>query len=336
MARIVAAAVREIGLPAGVFCLLQSGGAEVGEELVARPEIAAVAFTGSRAGGRALYDRAAARANPIPVYAEMSSINPLVVTAAALEQRGAAIVDRLAAAITSSAGQLCTKPGLIFAPAGSPAEELEDNLRTRLSGVGPQTLLNERVRDGLDRQLEELASRTESLNDAGNGAGPTGGFWSQPYLFRTTAGVLSRTPELREEAFGPVAVIVEYEGREDLLAALTELEGQLTATIHAEAGDLESLGTVVRALERVAGRVIFNGYPTGVAVTHAMHHGGPYPATTFPAFTSVGMTAIARFLRPVAWQDAPAELLPGELRDGNPCGISRRIDGRLQTRTDDH
>jgi NADP-dependent aldehyde dehydrogenase len=333
VAHAISAAVAEVGLPDGIFCLLQSGGAEVGEELVARPEIAAVAFTGSRAAGRALYDRAAARANPIPVYAEMSSINPLVVTAAALERRGAAITDGLTASISNSAGQLCTKPGLIFAPAGPAAQTLEADLRARLSAVGPQPLLGQRIRDALEHQLEELSDRAEALSDKGNGAAPSQGYWSRPHLFRTTAGMLASTPELREECFGPVAVIVEYDGHEDLLAALAELEGQLTATVHAEASDLDSLRSVVSALERLAGRVIFNGYPTGVAVTHAMHHGGPYPATTFPGFTSVGMTAIARFLRPVAWQDAPEALLPPELRDGNPCGIARRVDGRLEVGT---
>jgi acyl-CoA reductase-like NAD-dependent aldehyde dehydrogenase len=304
----VTAACAAAGLPAGTFTHLLAYGYEVGEALVDHPGVAAVAFTGSARGGRALMDRAAARANPIPVFAEMGSLNPVVITAGALSARGDALADALTASICSFGGQLCTKPGLVFTPDGAFADALESRFAQR----GDEVLLS--------------AGIAAAFVD-GTGAEIVDATHVRPVLLRTTAGALVADDRLREEHFGPGVVVVVYAGAEDLSAALASLGGHLTATLHAEPAELPSLRPLVTQLTGLAGRVLFDGVPTGVAVTWAMVHGGPYPATSAPASTSVGQTAARRFLRPVAYQSAPAEVLPAALADGNPLGILRRVDG---------
>ncbi|HEX8102292.1 MAG TPA: aldehyde dehydrogenase (NADP(+)) [Solirubrobacteraceae bacterium] len=327
VARELRAAVTEAGLPEGTFALLQAGGIEVGETLVDDPEIAAVGFTGSYAAGRALLERATRRPVPIPVFAEMGSVNPVVVTEAALQARADAIAEGLTASVASFGGQLCTKPGVVFVPDGETGDAFVADVAARLGATEPQVMLNERLRDGLAASVNELAAHAERVTDPpGDGdAGP--GFRFPPAAFRARATDLSDDPELLEERFGPVALFLAYASRDELLQALEAVGGQLTASVHAESGEEELLGALVGALEARAGRLVFDGFPTGVAVTAAMHHGGPFPATTAPAHTSVGATAIARFLRPVAFQNAPAAVLPPELRDENPRGIWRRVDG---------
>jgi NADP-dependent aldehyde dehydrogenase len=324
----VRAAVAEAGLPDGTFAHLLAAGVEVGEALVDAPAIAAVGFTGSTAGGRAIADRAARRPNPIPVYAEMGSVNPIVVTDTALAARAGAIAEGLVASVSNFGGQLCTKPGVVFVPEGAAGDEFARTVAARLDEVEPTVLLNERLRDALADAVERLAARPEvrPLGEAPPAAGD--GFRHQPAAYEAPASAVAEGAELLEEHFGPVVVLLRYGGREELLAALERIEGQLTGSIHAEPGD-ELLGPVGELLAARAGRVVCDGFPTGVAVTHGMHHGGPYPATSAPAHTSVGMTAIRRFLRPVAWQNAPAAVLPPELRDENPLGIWRRVDGEL-------
>jgi acyl-CoA reductase-like NAD-dependent aldehyde dehydrogenase len=328
VAREVRAAVAEAGLPDGTFAHLLAAGVEVGEALVDAPAIAAVGFTGSTAGGRAIADRAARRPNPIPVYAEMGSVNPIVVTETALAARAGAIAEGLVASVSNFGGQLCTKPGVVFVPEGAAGDEFARTVAARLDEVEPTVLLNERLRDALADAVERLAARSEvrPLGEAPPAAGD--GFRHQPAAYEAPASAVAEGAELLEEHFGPVVVLLRYGGRDELLAALERIEGQLTGSIHAEPGD-ELLGPVGELLAARAGRVVYDGFPTGVAVTHGMHHGGPYPATSAPAHTSVGMTAIHRFLRPVAWQNAPAAVLPPELRDENPLGIWRRVDGEL-------
>lgn len=328
VAEIVARAVAAAALPAGAFGLLRSAGPEAGEALVERPEIAAVAFTGSFAAGTALVRRAAARPVPIPVFAEMSSLNPLVVTAGAAAARGAAIAAGLVTAIAGSAGQLCTKPGLVFVPTGEAGAALRETVAAELAAQEPQPMLSAGIEAACRARARSFAGLAEPLV-GGSEAEPGPEHRFGPRLFATDAATLVAEPALREECFGPVAVFVEYGGEEELLGALGALGGQLTGTVHHEPGEVEAIRPLVEALGRIAGRLIFNGYPTGVAVTPAMQHGGPFPATSDAAHTSVGGAAIARFLRPVAWQDAPAALLPPELRDENPRRIARRIDGAL-------
>jgi acyl-CoA reductase-like NAD-dependent aldehyde dehydrogenase len=330
VARELCAAVADAGLPEGTFAHLLASGVEVGEALVDAPAISAVGFTGSTAGGRAIADRAARRPVPIPVYAEMGSINPIVVTDAALGARAQAIADGLVASVSNFGGQLCTKPGVVFVPAGAAGDAFAQAVATQLDRVEPTVLLNERLRDALGAAVERLAGEPD-VRPLGQAPGFDGeGYRHQPAAFEAPASAVAEGSALLEEHFGPVVVLLRYADRAELLAALGRIEGQLTGTIHAQPdADAELLGRVTELLAARAGRVVYDGFPTGVAVTHGMHHGGPYPATSAPAHTSVGMTAIRRFLRPVVWQNAPASVLPPELRDENPLGIWRRVDGEL-------
>ena len=324
------AAAADAGLPDGTVAHLLAAGVEVGEALVDAPAIAAVGFTGSTAGGRAIADRAARRPQPIPVYAEMGSINPIVVTDAALAARAQAIADGLVASVSNFGGQLCTKPGVVLVPAGAAGDAFAQSVAAQLDRVEPTVLLNERLRDALATAVDRLAGEDDvrPLGSAPPFAGD--GFRHQPAAYEAPAAAVAAGSPLLEEHFGPVVVLLRYRDRDELLAALAQLEGQLTGSIHAQPEeDAELLATLTERIAERAGRVVFDGFPTGVAVTHGMHHGGPYPATSAPAHTSVGMTAIRRFLRPVAWQNAPAAVLPPELRDANPLGIWRRLDGEL-------
>jgi acyl-CoA reductase-like NAD-dependent aldehyde dehydrogenase len=327
VARELAAAIEEVGLPKGTFQALTAAGVEVGEALVDAPEIQAVGFTGSYRGGKAIHDRAARRPVPIPVYAEMGSLNPVVITVAALAARGESIAEGLSTSVSNFGGQLCTKPGLVFVPAGVDGDKLATDLARMLDAQEPSVLLNETLRDSLRGGVEQLASRPEvcPLSSAGAGDGP--GFRHQPAAYQAPASAIATTPELLAEYFGPVVVLARYGSREELLTALDSLDGQLTGTIHSHTDD--DVEEIVAALASRAGRIVFGGYPTGVAVTYAMHHGGPFPASSNPLHTSVGATAARRFLRPVAFQDAPAALLPPELRDENPLDIERRINGEV-------
>jgi acyl-CoA reductase-like NAD-dependent aldehyde dehydrogenase len=324
----VRAAAADAGLPEGTFAHLLAAGVEVGEALVDAPAIAAVGFTGSTAGGRAIADRAARRPQPIPVYAEMGSINPIVVTDAALAARADAIADGLVASVSNFGGQLCTKPGVVFVPAGEAGDEFARTVAERLDAVEPAVLLNERLRDALVTAVERLSEEATRLGSADEFAGK--GFRHQPTAYEAPASAVAESTALLEEHFGPVVVLLRYGGRDELLEAIARIEGQLTGSIHAQPEeDAELLRMLTEELAARAGRVVYDGFPTGVAVTHGMHHGGPFPATSSPAHTSVGMTAIRRFLRPVAWQNAPAAVLPPAVRDENPLGIWRRVDGEL-------
>ena len=317
------AAAIEAGLPGAVFVNLPAAGVEIGEALVDAPEIAAVGFTGSFSGGTAISERAARREVPIPVYAEMGSVNPIVLTPGALRARADKIAQGLTASVATFGGQLCTKPGVVFVPTGPDGDAFAAGLAARLDAADPSVLLNERLHDALRDAVGLLATRPEvrALGKAAPAAGP--GFRHQPAAYEAPAAATSEA--LLAEHFGPVVLLLRYGSDDELLAALERVEGQLTGSVHAEPD--EDVSAVAAALGARAGRVIFNGFPTGVAVTFGMHHGGPFPATTSPLHTSVGMTAVHRFTRPLAFQDAPEAALPPELREDNPLGIRRRIDG---------
>ncbi|ADB52369.1 aldehyde dehydrogenase family protein [Conexibacter woesei] len=324
----VTAAVAAAGAPPGLFSLLHGRSHAVGRALVEAPEIAAVGFTGSSAGGRALLDAAARRPQPIPVYAEMGSVNPLLVTAAALAERGTAIADGLADSIALGAGQFCTSPGLVLVPHGADGDAFAARLATALDGRAVGALLTAGMRDRLVRDVAALSAREDVTLLAGDrgadgggadGAAP-GGFRFTPALLSADAEALVRDPALADEHFGPVALVLRYDGGSGAARALAALPGQLTVTLHAGAQELaEPERSGLAALQRLAveraGRIVWNGYPTGVAVVAAMQHGGPYPAASTSLHTSVGLTAIRRFQRPVVFQDAPAALLPPALRN---------------------
>jgi len=311
-------AVAEHDLPAGVFGLVQTASVQLATRLVCDDRIEAVGFTGSIAGGRAIFDAAARRARPIPVYAEMGSVNPVVVTAAAIRERGDAIADQLAGAVSQHAGQLCTKPGLVFVPKGADGDSLAQSLGERVSQSETAPMLGPRLLHGAEAAVSELESAgSERVQLLGRSApAPEGALALPAAVFATDAAELRADPSLREERFGPITVVVRYADLEDLLATLHELEGQLTGTIQLadEGEDQDAARAIAEALIARVGRLVINGVPTGVVVSAAQFHGGPYPATTAPTTTSVGTLAIRRFLRPVLFQNAPEWLLPEPLR----------------------
>jgi NADP-dependent aldehyde dehydrogenase len=328
--RLAAAVVAERGLPAGVFG--QIFGVTSGSDAVKDPRITACGFTGSTTGGRALFDLAVGRPDPIPFYGELGSINPTAVTPDAVAARGAEIVAGYVGSFTLGGGQFCTKPGLLFLPRG---HGLEGALAEAVAAVGATPMLDERIRDRFVTGTGELGERSDVRTLASNQAPTDAGAWAAPRLFLTdTAAVLADPAALTEEHFGPSSMIVEYDDLDSLLAGLGSIEGSLTATLQAEDADTFALDAVLQVLRRQVGRVIFNGWPTGVAVAWAMQHGGPWPSTTSAGHTSVGATAIRRWVRPVCYQSLPQSLLPEALRDDNPWRLPRRLNGVLTLPSD--
>ena len=325
-----------VGAPEGAVGLVHGAGHEVGAALVTAPGVRAVGFTGSTGGGLALARLAAARPVPIPVHAEMGSVNPVLVTAAALAARGPALAEALAASLLLGTGQFCTSPGLVVLPSGADGDAFVSVLAAALRASSGGVLLNAGVRAALDARLAatRAVAGVRVVVDGGGGvstagtsvAARTGTIACAPALFEVDLEAWLASDALREEHFGPVAIAVRADEARwgEVLAALP---GQLTLSVHAESGDHATLAALRDDLAAVAGRVLFAGVPTGVAVTAAQHHGGPFPATTDGRFTSVGTRAIDRWLRPVVLQDAPATLLPEALRDANPLGVPRLVDG---------
>ncbi|MFF1382080.1 aldehyde dehydrogenase (NADP(+)) [Arthrobacter sp. NPDC058288] len=327
-AEIVTEALAAAGAPDGLFALVS--GRDAGTALVQDPAIKAVGFTGSIPGGRALFDLAVSRPEPIPFYGELGSLNPVVITAAALQERAGELAAGLAGSFTLGAGQFCTKPGLVFIPAGTDFPAL---LAEAANDKGAAPMLTERIADAYPDGLRAVAALTDASGRpavqvvSGSVDQDTAANGAAPVIFRTAAAtVLERPAELLEECFGPTTLLIEYSGRYELAEALALVPGSLTATVHAQPG--EDVSGLVEQLSGLAGRVLFDGWPTGVAVNWAQQHGGPYPATT-SLFTSVGATAVRRFQRPVAYQDAPEAVLHPALREANPLGIPRRVDGVL-------
>jgi alpha-ketoglutaric semialdehyde dehydrogenase len=324
----IARAVKACGLPAGVFSLVQGKSNGVGEHLVRHPGIKAVGFTGSIRGGRALFDLAAARPEPIPVYAEMGSINPVFVFPGAVKARGEAIASGLAASVTSAVGQFCTNPGVVVVRDDGDTEAFLDQLATQLRGSAPGIMLHAGIANAYRQGVRGLVARADVSVQAGANEVDAEPAQVSAAMLVTDAKAFSENPELREEVFGPVTVVVRCASEGEFLRVAASLPGQLSATIHCEDAEVDSCGALFEVLTQRAGRVLFNGFPTGVEVCGAMVHGGPYPATTAPQSTSVGTAAIHRFVRPVAYQDAPASLLPPELHDANRDGLLRMIDGQ--------
>jgi len=296
--------------------------------LVRHPATTGVGFTGSRAAGRALFDAAAARPAPIPVFAEMSSVNPVFILPGAMRERGATIAEGLKNSVTLGVGQFCTKPGLVFGLGGETFDAFQSSLAKLLGAVAPATMLHAGIAEAYHHGLSHasavtgvaIVARSTEQADASHTHG-------EAVVARTDAVNFTAHPDLAEEVFGPYALLISASSLGELETIASQLSGQLTATIHGTPADLEAAAPLVRILEQKAGRLIINGYPTGVEVSPAMHHGGPYPATTDVRFTSVGTAALARFVRPVCYQNVPAALLPAALRDDNPLGIRRMVNG---------
>ncbi len=319
-------AAARLGAPEGLLGLVF--GLDAGSELVRAPEVAAVGFTGSLAAGRALWALANAREVPVPFYGELGSANPLVVTSAAARERGGVIGEGIAASVTLGAGQFCTKPGLIFVPTGEGGDALVASLGARLEGEGPFTMLSENI-------AENFRRGSRSLETVGGAAVLVAGAFGEgahvaARLLEVDAARFVAEDSLHAECFGPLAVVVRFDGADELRAALEAAEPSLTFSVHVAEVDPDG-AALVELGSRRAGRVVVNGYPTGVGVSWSMHHGGPWPATTAAGATSVGAAAIERWLRPVTYQSVPEDLLPPALRDDNPLGIVRRVNGRLVT-----
>jgi NADP-dependent aldehyde dehydrogenase len=327
--QVIQAAVAECGLPDGVFSLLFDADTSVGAALVVDPRVKAVGFTGSAAGGMALMKLAASRREPIPVYAEMGSGNPVFLLPGAMRERGPAIGKGLFGSFTLGSGQFCTKPGVVFVPRDA-ADEFTDELRLAAADGGRLGMLThgiaQRYAAGVKARSEEGFAELAGSLDEYEGSAAV----AKSAIFQTDVETFLREPSLAEEIFGPTTLLVRYGAAHHLLEAARGLHGHLTATIHSGAGDEELAAELLRVLEGKAGRVLFDGYPTGVEVCPAMVHGGPWPATSDGSSTSVGTRAMLRFARAVCWQDCPDALLPAELRRGNPLGVMRLVNGELR------
>ena len=313
----VKAALVAAGSPEGVFDIIT--GLDAGVAALRAPEIKAASFTGSIAGGRALFDIASQRPEPIPFYGELGSVNPVFVTRAAATNRAEEIVAGFIASFTLGAGQFCTKPGVLLVPRDS---DLVERL-TQATYPAPAPLLNPRIQSGYTETLRQLTSHP-SVSYAGN-ADPFADPPGPTVLTVRAADLVEQQDDLFRECFGPTVLVASYDSEDELLTVAEMIDGQLTATIVGEEGD-RVLAPLMQALALKAGRLLWNAWPTGVSVTYAQHHGGPYPATTSPTITSVGTAAIARFLRPVAYQNFPQWLLPAALRDDTT--LPRLVDGR--------
>jgi NADP-dependent aldehyde dehydrogenase len=312
--RAIRAAVVEHGLPEGTFSLLHGTTHELGTALVSDPRIQAVGFTGSRGGGLALVAAAQRRLEPIPVYAEMSSVNPVFLLPGALATRGPETAAAYVTSVTGSAGQLCTQPGLVFALDGPDTDAFVTAAGEAIAGTAATPMLTPGMAGALDRGAEAMAT-TDGVATVGQGATEESlAFPGLPRLFATDGDTFLGSPELAGEVFGPTSLVVRVRDLDQLREIVAGLEGQLTATVHLTEADHELAAELIEELELKAGRVVVNGWPTGVEVGYAMVHGGPFPATSAPASTSVGARAIERFLRPVVYQDVPEALLPPELR----------------------
>jgi alpha-ketoglutaric semialdehyde dehydrogenase len=323
----VAAAVQSCGLPEGVFSMVAGPSNSLGGALVADRRIKAVGFTGSRAGGLALMDIASKRPEPIPVYAEMSATNPVVLLPGALSASSVELANGFVASLTMGAGQFCTNPGLVFAVAGPDLEQFAAAAGTALGEVGPAVMLTPAIGQSYRTGLDRVGSHPDVAR-VGEGQSSDDPHRHPAALFRVSASTFSSNPTLAEEIFGASSIIVECADLAEIKQALAALEGQLTATIHFTETDFAAVKDLLPLLERKAGRILANGWPTGVEVSHAMVHGGPFPATSDGRSTSVGTAAIERFLRPVCYQNFPQNLLPDELADAGAQQLPRRMDGR--------
>lgn len=324
VARAIRLAVATSGLPAGVFSFLPGRSNELGAALVADPRIKAVGFTGSRSGGLALMAIAAKRSDPIPVYAEMSSINPVVLMPAALAARAEALGEAFVGSLTMGAGQFCTNPGLVIAIDGPDLDRFAAAAAAALGQVEPPAMLTAGIHAAYGKGIAALDSRTRRIASGKETSAPNR---CSAALFETSASDFAADAALGDEVFGASSLIVRCRDLAEMAAVIGGLEGQLTASLQLDPEDAADAAQILPLLAEKAGRVLANGWPTGVEVTHAMVHGGPFPATSDGRSTSVGTLALARFLRPVCYQDIPDSMLPPSLQAANPWKLPRRIDG---------
>jgi NADP-dependent aldehyde dehydrogenase len=321
-------AVKTCDLPQGTFSMVQGSNLEVGASLVEHPCIKAVAFTGSLEGGRTIFNLASSRPEPIPVYAEMGSVNPLFLLPQALQEQSDRLANGFVESVTLGVGQFCTSPGLIFAIRGSALETFMQKTAELLSQKPPGVMLHAGTKQNFQRGIERLISTKGVVRVGGEGL-QGAGCSVTPVLLQTDARSLVENPRIGDEVFGPSAVVVTCESKEEMIAAAQNLQGQLTATVHGQEHELGDYADLFKALENRVGRILVGGFPTGVDVCDSMSHGGPYPASTDSRSTSVGTAAIKRFLRPVCYQNFPQAMLPEALKNENESNIWRLMDGTL-------
>ncbi|WP_309131189.1 aldehyde dehydrogenase (NADP(+)) [Brevibacterium sp.] len=330
--RAITAAVADSGFDPGVFSLVYGSGSTIGQQLAADPRIAAIGFTGSRSAGLALSATAENRPVPIPVYAEMSSINPVVVLPGSLSAEGLGaevLASQFITSLTGSSGQLCTAPGLVFVPTGEAGDALLEQIANQLPEQTGQTMLTSGIARAFGEGVEKLQSQP-GVQTVAAGVPGEGANAPAPIVLTASAKDLMANEALSEEIFGAASLVVRYRDVEELQAALEGLEGQLTTTLQATESDLGVARDLLPVLEDLCGRILWGGWPTGVEVGHAMVHGGPFPATSAPATTSVGSLAIERFLRPVSYQSLPEALLPEPVRGDNPWSAMQLVDGEVK------
>nr|WP_286009663.1 aldehyde dehydrogenase (NADP(+)) [Salinicola sp. S1-1-2] len=328
--RAIQAAVAKCGLPEGVFSLIHDSGLEAGQALVADPRIKAAGFTGSRKGGLALWSLAQQRPEPIPFYAEMSSINPVFLLPAALESRGKALGEAFVNSLNMGAGQFCTNPGLVVGIEGPALDAFVEAAASALSGAQALTMLTPGIHDAYEHGVSAFAGN-DKVREVARGQEGDGPNRCRPALFVAKGEDVITDEALQAEVFGASSLVVACRDAAEVKRVAEALEGQLTATLQMDDADLEAARALLPTLERKAGRVMANGWPTGVEVCDAMVHGGPFPATSDSRTTSVGTAAIYRFLRPVCYQDLPDALLPEATREGNPLGLRRLVDGQRES-----
>ncbi|MFK7844548.1 MAG: aldehyde dehydrogenase (NADP(+)), partial [Rhodothermales bacterium] len=329
LAGAIAKAIKKSGLPAGVFSMLHGRGHEVGLAMATNPHIKAVAFTGGLRGGRALFDAAAARPEPIPVYAEMGSTNPVFLLPGALKERSADIAKGYLQSVNLGVGQFCTNPGVVLGLKGDGLKAFQSESGKIAESVAPATMLHPGISKAFSGGVEKIQG-TPGVSLLGQTASSlTVDTQAACSIFATDIETLKSTPHLMEEVFGPTSIVVACNSVDEMEETAEALEGHLSATIHGTKEDLEAHRNLITILEKKVGRIIINGYPTGIEVCAAMHHGGPYPASTDSHYTSIGTGAILRFGRPVCYQGFSEDLLPAQLRNANEKGIWRMVDGEL-------
>ncbi len=321
-------AAQKTDMPDGVFSSLNDIDLSVGQLLVLHPEVKSVAFTGSFSGGKSLYKLAQKREEPIPVFAEMGSVNPVMLLPEKLKEDPAKLAATIAGSLNLGAGQFCTNPGVLIVLRSPEAEAFKTELSVQIRKLLPEPMLHRNISSSFVRITKDLLEDPviEKLAESDLKAGELRG---RPLVVKVSGNDFIAKPGLAEEIFGPFSLLIEAEGVEELTEVLKTFRGQLTASVIGTSDDLTTFRSQIEILQQVVGRLIFNGVPTGVEVCYSMQHGGPFPATTDTRFTSVGVDAIKRFVRPVAFQDAPNAYLPDELKDANPLNIWRRIDGQL-------
>ncbi len=329
VARAIVAAAEKTVMPAGVFSMLHGMGHEVGVALVKHPLTKAVGFTGSLRGGRALFDVAAQRPDPIPVYAEMGSTNPVFILPGALKERGAAIAEGLKTSVTMGVGQFCTNPGLAVGLKDETLRAFTTKLGELFANVAPGTMLYPGILQSYEQGLKQFSEIPGVNKIQSNHTAELNRTEARPTLFTTDGATFLQNRELGEEVFGPSTVVVSCDSPKQMEYIARKLEGHLTATIHGTEEDLAEYKLLITILENKVGRLLFNGFPTGVEVCASMQHGGPYPATTDSRSTSVGTAAIYRFARPVSYQNFPQSALPVELQNKNQRGVWRLVDNQF-------